>query len=162
MRRLQRRDDPLEPRELGERRKRLLVRHGEIAGPPAVAQVGMLRPDARIVEASRNGMRLLYLALVVRQDRRERAVQDAGAAGAERGAVPARLDPLPRRLDADQLDVVLEERGEDPDRVGAAADAGDHPRGQRALGGERLLARLVADHPLQIADEGRVWRRPYR
>ena len=34
--------------------------------------------------------------------------------------------------------------------------------GQRALGGERLLARLVADHPLQVADQGRIGRRADR
>ena len=56
-------------------------------------------------------------------------MQDAGAPGAQRGAVAAAVEPLPRGLDADQLDLgVVEERGEDADRVGAAADAGDHPR----------------------------------
>ena len=71
--------------------------------------------------------------------------------------------PLPRRLDADQLDLrVVDERREDADRVGAAADAGDHARRQRPLGGQRLLARLVADHPLQVADEGRIRRRADR
>ena len=71
--------------------------------------------------------------------------------------------PSPAGLDPDQLDRrVVEEGDEGPDRVRAAADAGDHPRRQRALGGQRLLARLVADHPLQVADEGRVRRRPDR
>ena len=31
--------------------------------------------------------------------------------------------------------------------------------GSEPLGGERLLARLVADHPLQVADQGREGRR---
>ena len=57
---------------------------------------------------------------------------------------------------------VVDERGEDPDRVRAAADAGDHPRRQRALGRQRLLARLVADHPLQVADQRREGRRADR
>ncbi len=90
-------------------------------------------------------------------------MQDAGAALAERGAVTIGVEALAGRLDADQLDLrVVDERGEDADRVGAAADAGDHPRRQGALGGERLLARLVADHPLQVADQGREGRRADR
>jgi hypothetical protein len=40
---------------------------------------------------------------------------------------------------------VVDERGEDADRVGAAADAGDHAVGQPALALEQLRARLVAD-----------------
>ena len=72
-------------------------------------------------------------------------------------------EPFAGGLDADQRHpLVGDERGEDADRVGAAADAGDHPRGQRALGGERLLPRLFADHPLQVADQRRVGRRADR
>ncbi len=46
------------------------------------------------------------------------------------------------------------------DRVRASADAGDHAGRQRPLGLERLGARLVADHPLQVADERGVGRGP--
>ena len=54
-------------------------------------------------------------------------MEDPGLTGPERGTVTAALDPLSRRLDPDQLDLVPEEGGEGPDRVGAAPDAGDHP-----------------------------------
>ena len=84
-------------------------------------------------------------------------------AGPQRGAVAPALEPLARRLDPDQLDLGVGDEGrEDADRVGAAADAGDHPRGQLALGRQRLLARLVADHPLQVADQRREGRRADR
>ena len=67
------------------------------------------------------------------------------------------VQPLPRGLDADQLDAgVVDEGDEAADRVRAAADAGDHPVGQPSRRGEDLLAGLVADHPLQVADERRV------
>ncbi len=86
-------------------------------------------------------------------------MQDAGAPADERGAV-ARIEALSPGLDPDQLDIgVLEEGGEGPDRVRAAADAGDHAGRQRSLRGERLLAGLVADHALQVADQRRIGRR---
>ena len=68
----------------------------------------------------------------------------------------AGLDPLAGRLDPDQLDLgVVDEGGEDADRVRAAADAGDHPVGQPPVALEDLRPRLVADHPLQVAHERR-------
>ena len=44
---LQRRDDPLQPRELAEGRQRLLVGDRDVAGAAGVAQVGVLGADAR-------------------------------------------------------------------------------------------------------------------
>ena len=58
-------------------------------------------------------------------------------------------------LDADHAHVVLEERVEEPDRVRAAADAGDEEVRQRARRREHLLARLLADHRLEVADHRR-------
>ncbi len=62
-------------------------------------------------------------------------MQDAGPAGAEAGGV--------RRLDPDQLDVVVQEAGEEPDRVRAAADARDRCVGQPALELEDLGSSLA-------------------
>ena len=77
----------------------------------------------------------------------------AAAAGAEaRGA---------RRLDADEPDVrVVDEAVEHPDRVRAAADAGDADLWEPTLDGEDLLAGLVADHALEVAHELGVRRGP--
>ncbi len=88
-------------------------------------------------------------------------MQDAAApAERERRAVAAGLDPVARGLDADQLHLgVVDERHEDPDRVGAAADAGDHALRQPAGLLEHLGARLVADHALEVAHERRERRR---
>src|SRR6266540_3345241 len=51
--RLEGRDDPLEPRKLSEGRESILVRDRLVADPSDVAQVGVLGPDAGIVEPSR-------------------------------------------------------------------------------------------------------------
>ena len=76
-------------------------------------------------------------------------MQDAGSAGSERGG--------PRRLDADEPDPrIVDEPGEHPDRVGAAADARDDRLGQRPFRLEQLLARLAPDHRLQLAHDLRV------
>ena len=64
---------------------------------------------------------------------------------------------LPRGFDADQLDGrVVDEGDEAADRVRAAADTGDDAVGKPPRGREDLLAGLVADHPLEVADERRV------
>ena len=109
---LERRDDPLEPGELAEGAQRVVVGDRHVAGPAAVAQLGVLGADARVVEAGGDRVRLEDLAVVVGEHRRERAVEDAGAPGDERGAVAAAVEPLAAGLDADQLDrLVVEERG---------------------------------------------------
>ena len=62
-------------------------------------------------------------------------MQHAARAGGQRRRVAAALEPLPGRLDADQLDLlVVHERRERADGVRAAAHAGDHAVGQPALG----------------------------
>src|SRR5207237_4341292 len=54
----------------------------------------------------------------------------------------------------------LGQAGEEADRSGAAADAGDDGLREPALGGEDLLARLVAEHALEVAHDLRVRRGP--
>ncbi len=65
------------------------------------------------------------------------------------------------RLDADQPHlVVVDEAGEEPDRVRAAADTGDGDLRQPLLGLLDLIPGLVADHRLELADDLRVGVRP--
>ena len=72
-------------------------------------------------------------------------------------ACPARLAvAVAAGLAADQPHAgVGDERVEDADRVGAAADAGDHRVRQPAGQVEHLLAGLDADDPLEVADHHR-------
>ena len=59
-------------------------------------------------------------------------MQDPAAPGGQRSAGATAVEPLPRGLDADQLDLgIVEEGDEDPDRVRTPADAGDHARRQQ-------------------------------
>src|SRR3954451_11993623 len=162
--RLERRDDALEPGDAAERRERVVVAHGHVLRPPRVAQPRVLGPRAGVVEPGRDRVRLADLALVVLEDRRQRPVQHAGPpARGQRRAVAPGLEPLARRLDADELDArVIDEAGEHADRVRPAADARDRAVRQLAHALEELRARLVADHALEIAHDRRVRRRPDR
>src|SRR5581483_12288066 len=127
VRRFERRDDALKPRAALERLERLAIRNREVARPAGVPQPRVLGAAAGVIEPGGDGMRLEDLPVLVLHDRREGAVQHAGQPRrGEWGAVPAGIDPLPRRLHPDQLDGgILDERTEDPDRVRPAADAGD-------------------------------------
>ena len=133
----------------------------EVGRAADVAQVGVLGAAAGVVQAGRDRVGLEDLAHLVLQHGRQRSVQHAGAPGdRERRAVAAGLERLAAGLDADERDALVADEGrEDPDRVRAAADAGDDAVGQAPLALEDLRARLVADHPLQVAHERRVGRR---
>ena len=156
MRRLESGQDPLQPGQLAEGPHGIVVGHSDVAGAAGVAQVGVLGADARVVEAGGDRMRLEDLPLLVRQHGGEGAVQDPGAPG-HQGRSVASVEPLAAGLDTDQLDpLVVDEGDEGADRVRSAPDAGDHARRQRSLGGQRLLSRLVADPPLQVAHDRRV------
>ena len=136
----------------------------EVGRAADVAQMRVLGAAAGVVQAGRDRVGLEDLAHLVLQHGRQRSVQHAGTPGdGERRAVAAGLERLAAGLDADERDALVAHEGrEDADRVGAAADAGDDAVGQATLALEDLRARLVADHPLQVAHERRVGRRADR
>ena len=88
-------DDALGAAQQLERVEHLVVGDRLVAGPADVGQVGVLGPDARVVEPGRDRLGLEHLAVLVLQEERLRAVHDAGDAVADGG--PA------GRLDADEL-----------------------------------------------------------
>src|SRR6476469_6003107 len=78
------------------------------------------------------------------------AMQDAGAAGFQRGGVVAEGEAAPARLDTDQFHRgVVDKRRERADRVRAAAHARHHPIWQAADDLEGLRARFATDHRLK-------------
>ena len=102
-------------------------------------------------------MRVEDLAVVRLDDVRLGAVQHADPPTADARGVPSGLDALAARLHADQPDVrIVEEGNEKPDGVGAAANAGDGVAGQGSRRLQHLLARLAADHRLEVAHHHRV------
>src|SRR5438552_1659480 len=79
-------NDALELAEKMESVERLIVGRRNIFRPAAFLEPGMLRPDAGIVEAGRDRMRLGDLAFLVLQEVGAIAVQDAGTAAPRRPA----------------------------------------------------------------------------
>ena len=143
--------------------------HGLVIGgrreldPAGDAQRGDLRADPRVVEPGAQRVGLDDLAVAVLEHERARAVEDAGRAAGDRRRVLAGRDPLPRRLGDREADRGLaDEPAEEPDRVRAAADAGEGEVGQAPLDRFELGGRLVADPPLEVADDRRVRVRAHR
>ncbi len=79
-----------------------------------------------------------------------------GSPGGEGGGVLAGLDAVSRGLAADQADALVgDERVEQADGVGAAADAGDRGVGQAPGALQELAAGLDADDAVEVADHRR-------
>ena len=81
VRALERGDDALLLGEHAERRDRLLVADRLVGHAAGVAEIAVLRPDARIVEAGRDRVRDLHLPGLVLQQVRLVAVQHADVTG---------------------------------------------------------------------------------
>ena len=127
---LERRQDPLGPRERLEPRERLLVGGAVVAGEPRVPQVRVLGPDARIVQAGRDRVRRRRPgpSASCRSELSAPWSTPGSPSVSERQCWP-RLAPAPAGLDPDQLDARrADERREHADRVRAAADAREHVR----------------------------------
>ena len=156
---LERRDDAFEPAAKLERGERFLVGRGEEFHPAEIGEPGMLRADAGIIEAGRDRMRLLDLAVAVHQEIGAIAVQHAGPPAGDRRRVLF-LQAMTGRLDAVDFDAaVVEERMEQAHGVRAAADAGDQRIRQPAFGLLHLRAGLVADDALEVAHHRRIGMR---
>ena len=112
----------------------------------------MLGADARVVETGRDGVRLLDLAVLVLHQVAAHAVDDAGHTPPDGRATG--------RLGAHQAGGRVDEAGEQPRRVGAAADAGHDDVRITAGQGAALLVGLVADHAVQLTHHPRVWVGP--
>src|ERR1035437_9836920 len=150
-------DDPLESAEAVEGGQRLLVVRAHVAHPAAVAERAVLGADPRGVEPGADGVGGEHLAALILQEVAVRTGQPARPAAAERGGVLAAVQTAPRRLDPDQLDVlVVEEGNEHADGVAATADTRHHRSGQAAEPVQACGACLVADDPLQGAHQRRI------
>ena len=104
------------------------------------------------------------LAIGVLQQISAVAVQHTGLAAGHGGTVPVfHIEAVASSLHAIDLDaLVIEERMEQTDGVGAAADAGDERVGQPSFGGLHLFAHLGADHRLEVAHHRRIRMRACR
>ena len=155
--RLERRNDAFEAAQIVERLERLVIGHRDVFGAATVLEPGVLGTHAGIIETGGNRVRLDDLAVLILQQIGAVAVQHAGLAGAQRRGVLAALQPVARGLDADQAHRLFGNVGiENADGVGAAADARQHGIGMASGHLQHLLARLAADHRLEVAHHHRI------
>ena len=138
-----------------------VVRAGHVVDTACVLEVAVLGANAGVVEAAGARIHGGRLAVSILQQIALETVYDAFASVGHRRRVVADGGAAPERLDADQLDRVVEECGEDADRVGAAADASLHDIREVAGHLQKLLARLDAHDTLEIADHEREGMRAH-
>ena len=129
-----------------ERGEGLLVRDADVRGPPDVLQPGVLRAHAGIVEAGRDRVRLHDLARGVLHQIGPVAVQHTRTTGRQGCRVAPRRQSVATGLDpVEGHSCIVQERMEEPDRVGASADAGHQRVGQPSHPLQALLASLPPD-----------------
>src|ERR1041385_7693654 len=107
MRRLQRGDDALRTRQRTEGAQGIGVGTGGVARAPGFLEPGVLGTYAGLIQSRRDRVTVTDLPFVVLQRKAVRAVENPRPAALQRRAVPARLEALPRRLDAQQRDVPI-------------------------------------------------------
>ena len=121
-----------------------------------VLEIGVLRADARVVQARGDRVRLGDLALLVLED--VASASRAGCPGSPRSAWPrahrTRCRARRARRPTRRTSVVGQEGVEEPDGVGPAADAGGDRVRQPSGPLQDLAAGLDADHAVEVADHG--------
>ena len=164
VRRLERRQNALEPGEVLEGIERGAIVDPGVLGAPEIAQPRVLGPDGCVIESGRDRVRPLDVAVLVLQHVGARALQDAGAAAREARRVPARHDAVgrrPRRRSAGRLRSSTNASNM-PMALLPPPDAGDDGGRQPPSLLEDLPPRLAPDHRLELADHQRVRMRPER
>ena len=89
VRRFQSRDDPFRFRQHGKGVKGGPIVDGDVFHPAGMFPIGVLGPDAGIVQPGGDGVDRHGLPVVVLENVRKHTVQDARSAAAQRGCVPA-------------------------------------------------------------------------
>ena len=144
-----------------ERGERFGVGRADIFGAAAVLEVRMLGADRGIIEPGRDRPAVGDLPVFVLQHIGLGAVEDAGPAAQQGRAMLGAVEPLARRLDADQRAPSSSMKSEnrpiafDPPPTQAITASGRRPE---LL--EHLRPRLLADHPLELAHHQREGVRP--
>mgnify|MGYP007132059168 CR=1 FL=1 len=148
-------DDALHSGKLEESVERLIVVHNVILHSADVVQEGVLGAAGRVIKAACHGINGSRIAVFVLEHDALEAVHDALLAVGEAGGVVAELGTPAERLNAVEIDGVVQESGEQAHGVGAAAHAGDDRIGKLARHIEELLSCLNAHNALEIAHHHR-------
>ena len=144
-----------------ERFQRLVIGDANVLGTSGIFQKRVFGANPGIIEAGRNRMRFGDLAVVVAQHVRAVAMQHARPTSRERRGMMPAGKTLAGCLGADDAHLgVIQERVEQADRVGAAADASgqQHPAGDHIAPASARAPR--ARRRVEIAHHQRIRMRP--
>src|SRR6187399_952249 len=160
MRGLERGQDPLLAPETLKRVEGRGVVYPGVLSAAGLAQPGVLGAYRCVVQAGRDGVGQLDVAVTVLQHVAAGALQHTGGPSGEARSVLPRFDAAPAGLDAHETNAPIRNEGiEDPHGVTAPANAGDHDGRQRSELIQALRARFATDHRLELPDHQRVWMR---
>ena len=118
----------------------------------------MLRANTGVIETGGNAVRRLHLTIGVLQEVAQASMKNTRPARSQRGRMSLARHPFAGRFDTDELDaLVLQEGGEDADRIRATAHAGNHGTRQPAVFLQQLRSGLASDHRLEVPDQTGKW-----
>ncbi len=151
------RDDAFEQAALMEGIQRFVIGDADVLDAFHFVQEGVLRADTRVVQASRDRMRVSDLPVAILEQVGTVAVQHARYAAIEAGRVLVGIHAVTARFNADDFYAgVIEERMEQAHGVGAAAHAGDQAVRQTTFLLLHLLFGFLADDGLEITHHCRI------
>ncbi|MCY1391613.1 hypothetical protein D9M71_64610 [compost metagenome] len=140
-----------------ERIQRFVVGDADVLDTLHFVQVGVLRADARVVQAGGNRVGVGDLAVAVLQQVGAVAVQYARDAAGQACGVFVGIDAVAAGFNTDDVYAqVVEERVEQAHGIGAAANTGNQAVGQATFLGVQLLFGFLADDRLEVANHCRV------
>ena len=149
---LERGDDALGAAARVKGRQGFVIIDGHVLRTAGILEPGMLWPHARVVQARRDRMRLLNLAIGILEQIGAVAMQHARRAGRERGRMVAGVHSMATSLDPNQghvglIDVVVE----NAHGIAATAHTGHHHVGLPAHHLGHLPEAFLAHHRIEIA-----------
>ena len=144
-------DYALEASQLIESINGLLVVHNVILNSAKLMEEGVLRAGGGIVQTAGYGVNGSGLAVFILEHDGIKAMHNALGAILQAGCMVAKLGTAAKRLNAIDIDGVIEEAGEHTGGVGAAANAGNNGIGQLTGHGGELVAGFNANDGLEVS-----------
>ena len=162
MRTLHRRNNSLCSGQIFKGFYRLVIGNRDILRAPDAVQIRVLRTDPRIIQASRDGVNLVDLPVLILAEQRFHPVEHAHLSGSYGSRRFAGIYTSSGRLAADQPHFFVRNKViKSADGIGSASHAGDHRRGELSLFFQNLLPCLFRNNRLEISYNRRKRMRPH-
>ncbi len=151
------RQDAFSLREQEKGIENLFIFDTDVLGTACFLEVGVFRPDARVIQAGGDAFCIADLAVLVLKQIGASAVQNTDSAPAEGGTVLGGLESFAAAFHADQSDLrIVEKSRKDADGVGAAPHAGRYDVRQPAGLFKALSASFLPNGGLKVPHNRRI------